>query len=97
LHTRLDAAIRRGVPALDLAQYGSPAAPYTWSTDSCPYYYEQVRVVDGVTRTIACCRHKHTPASCLDPSLLTQDPHSLKCNGRLGKCQIPASEQLDIA
>ena len=46
---------------------------------------------------VPCCRHKHSPVPCLSASLRTQFPHMLMCDGRLGKCQIPPHEQLDIA
>ena len=65
--------------------------------DSCPYYYEQARVEGGRTQTIPCCKHKHSPVPCLSASLLTEFPHLLACNGRIGRCQIPTHEQLDIA
>jgi hypothetical protein len=65
--------------------------------DSCPYYYEQERIEGGNSQIIPCCRHKHSPVTCLSASLLTQFPHVLKCKGRLGYCQIPPHEQLDIA
>ena len=64
--------------------------------DSCPYYYEHARI-EGDKKRIPCCRHKHSPAPCLSASLLTAFPHLLACNGRIGKCQIPSHEQLDIA
>ena len=64
--------------------------------DSCPYYFEQARV-EGGKKLVPCCKHKHSPVPCLSASLLTEYPHVLVCDGRIGKCQIPAHQQLDIA
>jgi hypothetical protein len=65
--------------------------------DSCPYYFEQARGEGDKRQTFPCCKHKHSPVPCLSASLLTQLAHVLKCKGRLGYCQIPPHEQLDIA
>ena len=65
--------------------------------DTCPYYHEEVRPGRTGQVAIPCCAHKHSPSPCLSPSLLTETPYVLKCDGRLGKCQVPAHEQLDIA
>ena len=65
--------------------------------DTCPYYCEELRGTGTKREIIPCCRHKHSPAPCSMPSLLTQRPHELKCGGRLSKCQIPAHEQLDLS
>lgn len=65
--------------------------------DSCPYYYEEVRITGTKQDVTPCCRHKHTPVPCFTPTLLTETPHVLKCGGRLSRCEIPAYKQLDVS
>jgi hypothetical protein len=60
--------------------------------DTCPYYHEYGTKPD----TIPCCMHKHSPVPCFEDPPPAR-PQVLKCGGRLGRCEIPPYQQLDVS